>query len=654
MSKAYAICGDNMCYREVYTKEEEECTRPVYYNTVGAMKTDTKLVNGMKIVTLGYYALNDGGGATYLIREKTSNDVEDNGSIHFVGSLVAELIIKNEINVKQFGAKGDGINDDTTFIQNAIDFLKNKFSSDKIFNNSLTLTIPHGRYLITDTINLPIVVKFNIVGDVLWLSNVENKPTLWINSGKFTKIADGLNIIRQQSYNIAKTIEGNGVFCIERNTEDNEKDVNDLTQKSIAIEIGDREHNSTYLNCARNTYENIAISGFAIGIQLNSINTYLINFKNIKLERNRIDFQYGKDGMVVENSGENIKFHDSTFAQSYNAFINNAGAQFSFENCSFDFNGNDFLLNKPTHIVLNACHIEGIGFSQTGIIEANDNNCVGFGTIIYNNFNSSSKSEVSTIEMNNPNFYLASSHSKLIPRYQSIFNGSYPNLIINFNNLQYFIEGGYVYENAFLNGQNVQINNFDSTMRNSTIPQIPFNISDNSGKLNNIPDNVTSLDNLKNNYNIETQNIESVVVDTENKIFNKSLKFKIANKTYFNIRRSINNVRSKKINFACYFKDSIVGDSDVFDHFYVQVTVGFYNSNNISVKENLTLYLTNADLNILKSSNSDWKLIKPCTVDVPTNTAKVMITYSLTNKNANDTTIACTGDFWLGGIIVDD
>lgn len=56
--------------------------------------------------TLGYYEANDGGGARYVIRLKVEEDIEDKGIIHFFqNNLVAELIIKNEINFKSLGAK---------------------------------------------------------------------------------------------------------------------------------------------------------------------------------------------------------------------------------------------------------------------------------------------------------------------------------------------------------------------------------------------------------------------------------------------------------------------------------------------------------------------------------------------------------------------
>ena len=119
------------------------------YNTHEEMIADvSNLVNGLKVQTLGYHNLNDGGGAFYLITD-TESLTEYQESI---GSLYATLIVTdNTINVKQLGAYGDNYNEDTTAIQNCLNNFKNIF-------------FPRGTYLITD-LSLTSKSNLNIYGE---------------------------------------------------------------------------------------------------------------------------------------------------------------------------------------------------------------------------------------------------------------------------------------------------------------------------------------------------------------------------------------------------------------------------------------------------------------------------------------------------------
>lgn len=128
-----------------------------YYISVEKMKEDASLVVDTVCVTLGYYEPNDGGGSTYKVREKIATDIDDGGSIHFLNDeLVAELIVENEtVNVKQFGAHGDGGNDDYNYFRNTIDFSK---------ENGFDVRIPIGNFLISKQINLISVIGFKIIG----------------------------------------------------------------------------------------------------------------------------------------------------------------------------------------------------------------------------------------------------------------------------------------------------------------------------------------------------------------------------------------------------------------------------------------------------------------------------------------------------------
>lgn len=92
------------------------------FDTVNDMKQATNLINGSFVQTLGFYSKNDGGKSIYKVRSKTSNDIVDNSLLIQLldTSLVAELIIDNEIYVEQLGVKGDGSTDDTDNINKAL------------------------------------------------------------------------------------------------------------------------------------------------------------------------------------------------------------------------------------------------------------------------------------------------------------------------------------------------------------------------------------------------------------------------------------------------------------------------------------------------------------------------------------------------------
>lgn len=129
-----------LCLNGNQYEVKDEKARPV--NTIAVMKNMTNLVKNDVIKTLGYNAINDGGSGLYLIKERTNEHVEDNALIHFVGEgLVAELLGKDEINVKVLGAKGDGITDDTLPIRIACENFKR-------------VLFPEGNYLITEPISL--------------------------------------------------------------------------------------------------------------------------------------------------------------------------------------------------------------------------------------------------------------------------------------------------------------------------------------------------------------------------------------------------------------------------------------------------------------------------------------------------------------------
>lgn len=127
-----------------------------HFDNVATMKSCLTLVAGDVVQTLGYYAVNDGGGATYQIVNDNSL-VDDGGSVHdLTNGLKAKLIIKDRINVKQFGAKGDGVTTDDNAFSSAFSFIKNNTSSKILF-------IPCGKFILNN--NYTIDFALNMVGE---------------------------------------------------------------------------------------------------------------------------------------------------------------------------------------------------------------------------------------------------------------------------------------------------------------------------------------------------------------------------------------------------------------------------------------------------------------------------------------------------------
>ena len=115
------------------------------FDTVADMKAATNLVAGSYAQTLGFYSINDGGGATYFITDDgTANEMD----IIAVGDLYANLVhIPNYYNMKTVGCKANNNTFDNSTIINAM------------MGARRTLFFPYGEYYISK----PIVITENHV-----------------------------------------------------------------------------------------------------------------------------------------------------------------------------------------------------------------------------------------------------------------------------------------------------------------------------------------------------------------------------------------------------------------------------------------------------------------------------------------------------------
>lgn len=114
----------------------------ICFDNVNSMKLSENLVDGSFAHTFGFYDVNDGGDAFYKI---LSTGTADNMTIFQLNNgLYAHLIFdKNLIYAKKLGLHADKTTDDTTILQNIIDFCK---------TNNYELIIDGYSY-ITSTIN---------------------------------------------------------------------------------------------------------------------------------------------------------------------------------------------------------------------------------------------------------------------------------------------------------------------------------------------------------------------------------------------------------------------------------------------------------------------------------------------------------------------
>lgn len=145
------ICGDGV---NIYSPASD-AVRPV--NSIAALK-NLRPSNGLAQQTLGYYSVGDGGQGLYYGRSGASaGTYVDNGGTIIVpngGDGSAAWLLANDgiVSVKNFGAVGDGVADDTSAIERAIN------ASERG-----TVFFPPGVYLVTRTLNLT-VFRYEIIG----------------------------------------------------------------------------------------------------------------------------------------------------------------------------------------------------------------------------------------------------------------------------------------------------------------------------------------------------------------------------------------------------------------------------------------------------------------------------------------------------------
>lgn len=134
-------------------------SKAIVVDNVAALKalTVSGIADGQLYITRGYYSDNDGGQGAYIY--DSASAASDNGGTVIAptaGSGRFLLQYSGELNVKQFGAKGDGVTNDAPSIIAAITASKASESS---------LTVPDGTYSISGSTGLDVDIgKMSMCG----------------------------------------------------------------------------------------------------------------------------------------------------------------------------------------------------------------------------------------------------------------------------------------------------------------------------------------------------------------------------------------------------------------------------------------------------------------------------------------------------------
>lgn len=256
-AKQGKVLGDAVAALEA----ENVKKKAYFFDTVADMKA-ANLKDGDYACTLGYYSANDGGAAEYKIVDSFSGYKENLNN-----ELYAELIIKKENNIKQFGAYGDDNHDDTNIFQ-------------YVFNNYDNIYIPTGTYKITNEINIKSNLYLHGDGQNTILKSYftyNNENIKYILKSDSSSVAISRAIIEKIKFvnNTPNTLSG-GIY-IEYSTRGIV--LNDLWFDSISnsIKLGDKIWGLCSLNNIFSLYlpnqtdENINTLSFAIYCRSNAI-----------------------------------------------------------------------------------------------------------------------------------------------------------------------------------------------------------------------------------------------------------------------------------------------------------------------------------------------------------------------------------------------
>lgn len=356
------------------------------FDNIQAMKESPNIINGSYGKTLGFNNFNDGGSKIYkIIQEENAENVNGRTKINLERDNLYAISLNDCINVKSYGAVGDGINDDTEAIQFCIDNFPHK-----------TLYFPSGNYLISQSLNIksgneyqvnfymehnariftntPLEELLNIGGTIsgTWSrNNIGNIVTIY--GGTFdahnTQRAIYLSADRKQTrllnLNIIN-VEIYGIY-IDRNLGSTSMSTDALLDTISVTGNGDYSLNNTgiYLYGTDNELNNIRITSIKYAIDINGGGN-LFNNVHLTCAYQNITTEMINNSIGTIIRGFGINYFNNYYVDTFGICFDLRSPMFSyFNNCEVyyyqaDENSNYIVFNYQTRAYINCnnCHFE--------------------------------------------------------------------------------------------------------------------------------------------------------------------------------------------------------------------------------------------------------------------------------------------------------
>ena len=303
------------------------------FDTVSDMKSASNLVDGSTCKTLGFYEINDGGGAFYKIKTVDNQDDVDNMFIIPLNntSLVAELIFDKILNIDCLGAKDyyvDNNFDNTEIIQKAID----KFTENN--GNGGTILFSPKTYKVNSTITIkPYII---LKGESLSTTGNLRGTSIYATIPKDTDLFK-LPTVTEQANNGYITMENLNIYGYGNGT---------------ALNLNTIMHSH---------FKNLNILYFQIGIRLNG--GMLNTFENLNI---RYFYEFG---ILIDNGLLNTRqFFNNCYIGQTNYddrdsaiplyICRNAIIDSIFTNCTVESTRQGIFITSENHVEFNGLYTE--------------------------------------------------------------------------------------------------------------------------------------------------------------------------------------------------------------------------------------------------------------------------------------------------------